>query len=142
MYKHKLWKIITQFYGLDTHTECYGHNHNKHSSFLHRILTDSGHTRTLERKQNTPAAANLYCGVIMSCHYLAVIILQAVDWTGSPGPSEDVVAPPPVCLHGLGNGIENKQTWNMNSNSQSETDLETLQLAETMDCYNTVTVMM
>ena len=106
------------------------------------ILTDSGQTRTLERKQNTPAAANLYCAVIMSCHYLVVIALQAQDRTPSLDTSEGVVAPPPVCLQGLGNGIGNKQTWNMNSNSQSETDLETLQLAETMDCYNTVTVMM
>ena len=142
MYKHKLWKTITQSCRLDMHTQCYGHNHNKHSSFLYRMLSDSGHTRTLERKQNTPAAANLYCAVVMSCHYLAVIIPQAQDHTASLDPSEGVVAPPPVCLQGLGNGIENKQTWLISGNSQSETDLETLQLAETMNCYNTVTVMM
>ena len=68
----------------------------------------------------------------MSCHYLVVIKLQAPDCTASLDPSEGAVATPPVCLQGLGNGIGNKQTWIINDNSQSETDLETLQLAETM----------
>ena len=62
------------------------------------IPTDSGHTCNV-------AAANLYCAVPMSCHYLVVIILQAQDHTASLDPSEGVVAPPPVYLQGLGNGM-------------------------------------
>ena len=73
-------------------------NYHKHSSF-HHILTDSEHTRSV-------ADINLYCAVLMSSHYLLVIILQAPDPTASLDTSEGVVAPPPVYLQGLRNGIE------------------------------------
>ena len=65
--------------------------------------------------------------------------LQARDLTASLDLSEGAVAPLPVCLEGLGNGIEKEQTWNINGNSHPKTDLETLQLAETIICNNTVT---
>ena len=82
---------------------------------LLHILTDSGHTCNI-------AAANLYCPVIMSCHYLAVIILQAPDPTAGLDLSEGVVAPPPVCLQGLGNEIETEINGIFNGldNSQSK----------------------
>ena len=46
----------------------------------------------------------------MSCDYFALITLQTSDLTASVDPSDGVVAPPPVGLQGLENGIENKQT--------------------------------
>ena len=74
---------------------------------------------------NIIVAANLHCTILMPCHNLVVIKLQAPDPTASINPSEGIVAPPPVCLQGLGNGIENKQTWN---NTPSTSELDTLQL--------------
>ena len=114
-------------------------NYHKHSSF-HHTLTDSEHTCNV-------AAANLYCAVHMSCHYLVVIILQAQDPTASHNPSEGVVAPPPVCLQELGNGIENKQTVNVNGfgQIQSKADLETLQLLSGLCrqyCHDLITLLL
>ena len=103
-------------------------NYHKHSSFHH----------TLRHTCNV-AAANLYCAVSMSCHYLVVITLQALVPTVSLDTSEGVVAPPPVSLQGLGNGIESKQTVNVNGfgQIQSKADLETLQL---LSVHNTVMI--
>ena len=93
-------------------------NYHKHSSF-HHTLTDSGHTCNV-------AAYDLYCVVIMPCHYLVVIALQAQDPTASLDTNEGVVAPPPFCLQGLENGIESKQTLNVKlgfGQIQPKTDL-------------------
>ena len=93
-------------------TLCKLSNYHKHS-FFHHILTHLGHTCNV-------AAANLYCAVLMSSHYLNVVELQARDPTASLDPSEGVVAPPPVCLQGLGNGMECEKPWTVYSLIDSE----------------------
>ena len=90
--------LITQYFVLFSATLCKLGHYHKHYRFYY-FQIDLGHTCNV-------AAANLYCAVTMSCHYFFVVILQAPDLTASLDPSEDVVAPPPVCLQGLGNGME------------------------------------
>ena len=64
----------------------------------------------------------------MPGQYLVLITLQTSDCTASLDPSEDVVAPPPVCLQGLGNGIENLAIHRL------RLIFNPLQLAETTNC--------
>jgi len=56
----------------------------------------------------------------MSSHYLNVVKLQAPDLTAGLDTSEGVVPPPPVCLQGLGKGMECEKLWTVHSLIDSE----------------------